>query len=301
MPPVISTAPSSPNWIDTVYYGVSYSLVYPIDWVDRLFLPEYEEAEINRSSLRVIGGYEWADNSGIEFRRAIRARLRLPGITDRLSLILSEDEPELDPPSTVNPGAVTPSDLPQVKQKYYQTAALRYAAYNQFNTQVDVDLGTRSGLRPELSARFRQRLPLSPMIQSNFSLIGFWLEGTGFGERARYNVEHPFSKDTKIRLDNAATHIEKLAGVTGDSRLSLVRFFPRRVAVSAGAGISVNLPLWQAQSYSASVVFRSAFYRKWLFYEIEPGVNWVRTPGGHYPRVFTAAVRLEAQFRIGRK
>ncbi len=300
-PPVISTAPVPHNWIDTVYSGVSHGLVYPVGFVDRYFLPAHEEIETNRSYLRVIGGYEWANKDGVHFRRAIRAMVRLPGVTDRLSLVFSDDEPNLPPPPTVTLGAVTPSEVPQVNPKDRQTAALRYSAYNRLNTKVDLNLATRSGLRPELAGRLQQRLPLSRMVMSNLSLTGFWLGGTGFGERVRYSVEHPFSPYTTLRLDNAATHIEKLPGITGDTRLSLVSQLSPKAALSAGAGFTVVMPLWQGQAYSASVIYRRNFYREWLFYELEPGVNWTRTPGGHYPRIPTAAIRLEIQFRTGRK
>jgi len=303
--PTISTTPitvSRPPPLDVLQGKISDVFVAPIAWVDSFFFTEREEAETNRSYLRVITGYEWANGDGLQFRRKIRAKVRVPGVKERMHIIFDDDD-DFDLDQTVAPnqgGTLTRRPINQqdlINKR--RRAGVGYILFNTLNsTRVEVETALRSRLRSEISLRVRQKILISEKSKGRLSLNGFWLEGTGFGSRGRLDFERTISKRSIVREENSVTQIHNVDGVVIDNRLSFETQLNAKAGISPGLGFSSNTrPVLRAAALNATVLYRQNFFREWLFYELEPGINWTRNEFGAYPPIPTAAVRLEVQFR----
>ena len=297
----ITAAPAPP--LDAVQKTISEVFVAPIAWVDSFFFTEHQEIETNDSYMRLILGTDWTNGSGFKARRAVRFKLRVPGLQNRLRILFTQDE-ERDLDQSAAPGqggTLTRRPLSPATNDDRQRAGLGYKLLDTLNsTRIDVETALRSHARAELNVRLRQKIPVSQKTKGSFSVSGFWLQKTGFGSRGRLDFERPLNKNTMFREENSVTQIHAVNGVVEDSRISLETQLNARAGISPGVGFSGSTrPVWRMEAVNASVLYRQNFFREWLFYELEPGVNWSRNEFGAHPPIMTGAIRLEVQFRRG--
>lgn len=298
-----------PPPLDVIQKEVSNVFVSPIAWFDSLFFTRRDEVETNQSYLRLIFGPEWINGEGVQLRKAIRVRIRVPALQNRLRILFSDDdENDVDPSvadkaevqnprsrfAPVNPNA----RISGVDTANHTRAGLGYQLVRLIKTDVDVETALRSHTRGELSVRARQGLPEAYGVTSKLILTGFWLQGTGFGSTGQMNMERLFSKNAVVHFDNAVTQIHNVNGVVFDGRLSAELKVSKRAGLSPGIGSRAETrPRWRTTQYYTSVVYRQQFFRDWLFYELEPGESWDRDANGVFPPSPFVAFRIEAQFR----
>ena len=129
-------------------------------------------------------------------------------------------------------------------------------------------------------------------------VTGFWLQGTGFGSSGQWNNERPLTDRVLVHFDNSVTQIHNVDGVVEESRISMEATLSPKAGLSPGMGVRGGTrPNWRASAFYASIVYRQSFFRDWLFYELEPGLNWNRNEAGGFPPEPFVALRFEAQFR----
>lgn len=298
---LIPVVPVHDTRLDRAHGFISRTYVRPLAWFDRFFMTEREEIETNRSFLRVVSGYEWVNRDGFDYRTRVRAKVRLPALQERLSLIvLGEEEDELSQAVVTTPQARETALAGTAVQQAERDdrVGFRYLLMDWLHSRIDVDATLMSELRGQVSARFRQRFPITERTLGRFSVNGFWLDRTGFGIRPRLEMERALVSWLGFLWSNQATHVEEGPGITWESRASL----GAQLSPKDGASLYLTVagptrPSTVVQLYRAAVLYRRSFYRKWLAVELEPGYQWTRTPGGHYPPIATAAFRLEVRFQ----
>lgn len=304
--PVVSTTPvtcSPPPPLDAVHKSISNAFVAPIAWFDSLFFTDRDEIETNQSYMRLIVGPQWVKGKGIKMRRAIRVKVRVPRLQHRLNLIFSsDDEDSVDSAVTDRSGfrrrGLRGSSDFNNRSVNRSRAGLGYQLLKLIDTDVDVETALRSQARGELSLRVRHKIPKWYGVTTKLYVTGFWLQGTGFGSNAQWNNERPLTDRAIFHFDNSVTQIHNVEGVVEESRISMEATLSPKAGLSPGVGIRAGTrPNWRASAYYASIVYRRSFFRDWLFYEFEPGVNWNRTPEGKFPSEPFVALRFEAQFR----
>lgn len=278
---------------------VSRAFVGPIAWFDSFFFPEHAEIETNRSYLRAVAGYDWVNGEGFRFKTAFRVKVRVPGVKERLNIIFSdEDERDFEQPTRARPLAATREAAPVTDRNDRRRAGLGYTVFDYLESRVDIETALRSRARGEVSMRYRQNFPAFEKTKGRVALTGFWLQGTGFGSRGRLDFETPTSDKNVFRVNNTFTQIHGIKGVVEEHRMSYDMQVSDKAGLSPGIGMNADTrPVWRATAYYVSVLYRQSFYRSWLFYEVEPGVNWTRNEFGARPPILTNAVRLEVQFR----
>ncbi|OVE75545.1 hypothetical protein BVX98_07460 [bacterium F11] len=295
-PPAIEPTKSS---VDYIHAFISQMYVRPLAWFDRFFLTKLEEAETNRSFLRVVSGYEWVNKEGFDYQTGIRAKVRLPTLKDRWSLFFfAEREDELAKTVITDQSDAALTEVPVEPGERDDQVAVRYLLLDWLNSRIDVDTGLRSKLRAQVSARFRQRIPITQRTLGRLTVKTFWLDQTGFGIRPQVALDQALSPVFGLRWINQATHIEQGPGMNWESRAALgARLSSKDSAVLTFTVLGPTKPMTVIQLYRTSVLYRRAFYRKWVFFEIEPGIQWERSDQGSYPPIPTAGVRLEVRFQ----
>lgn len=290
--------PPPDTYIDRIHSFISNMYVRPLAWFDRFFMNEREEIEINRSYLRVVTGYEWANRKGFDFQRHIRAKVRLPALKDRLSLVFSGDDKDDLGLGTTGRQEDPLVAAPAKRREENSSVAVRYLLFDWLNSRIDLDAGTQSEFRTQVAARFRQQIPVSEKTMGRLTITGFWLDRTGFGIRPRFDLDRALSPVLGVRWSNQATHVEEGPGIDWESRASMDAQVGRREAVSvAFVAQGPTQPVTVVALYRFSVVYRRMMYRDWVFVEFEPGYNWERSFNNSYPPVPTAGLRLEVRFQ----
>lgn len=307
--PVRSTEPitvGAPPPLDAMHNALSDAFVTPIAAFDRLFFSEREEVETNQSYLRLITGTDWTNGEGFRFRSGVRARIRVPGLKARLNLLLNDEDDEATNERNISTRRRAISRdravnrLDRTARTDRTRAGVGYGIVRGFKTNLDLETALRSKARGEVALIVRQKFPMLGLIKPRATLTGFWLQGTGFGSRVRFNTERAFGERAILHWDNAVTQIHDVKGVVYDTRVSHDMQVTDISGVSPAFSVaSVTRPVWRVDTYLLSVLYRRQFFRDWLFYELEPGVNWSRDDFGAYPPTYTTAFRVEVQFRRG--
>lgn len=255
-----------------------------------------EEYETNQSFFRLIGNYTWVNGSGFAFKPQIRMKIRLKALQRRVSIIiLGENDDETNSSTAL---AATAENAPLIAPARQSTRiGFQYTALDWLNSRFDADIVVNSKLVPEPSLRARQKLYSSPRTLSRFTVTGFWEQKHRFGQTTQVDYAHQFARKWAYDITLKGTQSQDIPELAWDNIINTA------YQISSRDGLALHLeafgptrPHAMVQNYHSSVVYRRNFYRSWMFYEIEPGVDWPYINSHRHP-VLSTAFRLEFQFK----
>lgn len=299
--PLVDPTPDTGNAIDTTHDFLANTFYWPMAFVDHFFVSEDQEFETNQSFFRVIGNYTWVDREGFKFKPQIRMRVRLKSLQKRLSVIaFGENENEASP--DVSAKQSEPSQIARDKNKVGRDTTqtrvgLRYNVFEWFNSRFDADVVVSNSLFPEPSLRGRQNIYKSDRVLSRFTVTGFYKEDLKFGHTSRLDYSQQAGKRWAYDATLTGRQSEVRPDLEWDTGINLNYLLSVREAmVLRLQAIGPTRPHTIVTNYRTSVVYRRNFYRTWLFYEVEPGVDWPYVDNHRAP-VWSSAFRLEMQFK----
>lgn len=232
-----------------------------------------EEFDIRGSRIILTPTIEAQDSQGLSVGLKLRARIELPRVSKRIKLIFDSDYDETD---------LTPEIVRQ------RDVGLRGDEQPTANLEVDLPpiwkfkMAGETGLKfkPEPQPRFGLRGRLS-RTEGEFELKltqkFFWEGDEGFGERTTLALEQCRKGVFLRRLSTSVLWSESSDGVQGGSTLQMFRYLggSRALGVSFGANGPLE-PEAHVETYSARISFKRRVHRDWLFFEVEPGIDWER-------------------------
>lgn len=288
------------TWLDAGHALLGERVLGTIFALDRFFSDERDlEPERNRSFLRWRNDLRLAQYAGPpRYRTGLRADLRFPGVSrwlDRLKLVFTGETS--DPLSTVFPDA-RPADRARGAD-----AELRYALLDTLRTHLDVGAGALFSWPPGGFGRlrFRAARPIGELGLVRFAEIGFWRSDVGFGETTELALERALLAGAALRLGGGATLSDRSHGLEWGSELSVIRQFGRAAIVVGSGAWGATRPISEIDGWRVYTRFRQDFFRRWLFFELEPEVAWpLDRDVGSRPRTFAATFRMEVQFQAPR-
>jgi hypothetical protein len=307
-PPPPPTTPQPPertqddNWLDVGHAFIERRIFVPVLRLDRFFSDERElEAERSRSFLRWRNEVRLEEPGSPHFTTGVRASLRFPGVNKqlrRLQVVIAGQTREamaaLFPGETAGP--VTPTE----EEVGTADAELRYRFLDSLTAHADLGAGVLFRLPPGAFGRLRFRyvLPVKKLVLTRYLASGFWRTDTHLGASAAVDAERPFGGMFVARVGGSATVTQRSKGIEWLSDAVVSASLDRRTA--AQLGVVANGATTADPPFDRFRVFtrlRREFYRRWLFFEIEPGVSWPPAPTGGRETVWAIALRLEVQFQ----
>jgi hypothetical protein len=131
------------------------------------------------------------------------------------------------------------------------------------------------------------------------TVTAYWDAQDGPGESNQLDFERWLAPPTLLRWSNSFTIEEKNKdnGWAWGTDLSLLHAFSPKSAITLSGGASGSTrPAWIAQNYQVLARYRRNVWRKWLFLEGEPYINWPRKEDGGRESVWGAILRVEILF-----
>jgi len=256
--------------LDRGHDSVERNLVNWIDGLDRFFADENYSATTNESFVRIAPGILIRDGGQIRFKPRFRLNLQLPRTERRIGLVLSSRNADED--DLLDGGSADDDGF---------GAGLRAAIFDNRKTKLRLTAGSR--FRPEPDPFVRLRLiRLRPVggILLRPSITGSWELEDGLGERMRLDVDMPTGPRSLVRLRGDASYGESTEG--HEFRASITHFFALRERTAwrlEGRIDSHTRPVTEVTQYRALLRYRWSMLRPWLFFEIEPGIRFVREDG----------------------
>ncbi|MBN1522626.1 MAG: hypothetical protein JW928_08855 [Candidatus Aureabacteria bacterium] len=275
------------NWLDRIHDYVEDGVQGSAVWFDNFFGTERSEEESPPETfIRWKGDFVLREGEDFKFKRRFHFDFKLPKLENRFRLILtSEREDDL---TEIKPPDIVDADYDSRDLK------LRFNAIDLFKKNFHIDVAWLN-----IKGRFRYTHPLTEKSNARFTQTLFLDEDDGLGETTRFDLEYLMNSTKFVRWSTSGTYSEESSGLDWGSAVVYYQQLSSRNAISFRVGTSGETdPESVITNYNVGFQFRRSFYRRWIFYEIEPEYNWPRHENGSHVPQWKITFRLEVQFGI---
>jgi len=175
--------------LDRTHAYIARSVDGAVKWFDGFFTPPREQLESTYSYIILKNIYLKTESEKWEYKPRMKAKVHLPGIERRLSLIVEGDEREDFQTSQEALGIDTDTGVPLDENSRNREVGIQYTAARWVKSRIDFRVAFRTQLRPKASARYRKKIALARDIQLRFTQTPYWKYSDGFGETTRLDFE----------------------------------------------------------------------------------------------------------------
>jgi len=283
-------------WLDLPHAFLERRMFDVVNGFDRFFADDRDLESLRSSSfLRWRNELRVADDGALSFGTTLRGDVSLPYLQRRLKelrIVLEDAGRSL--------GDADPTALTGQPSRARGDAVLRWALLDTLRSSIDLGAGVLIRLPPGVigKARFRYVRELGSVALARASTTGFWTTVDGFGYKASLAFERPLPRRLLLRWTTGTLLTQKSTnGYASASELALLATLGRATAVTLlGSTAIQSKPDVAVTTWRVATRVRQAFYRRWIFGEVEPEVQWpLNAAGGRKP---TPAIffRVELQF-----
>ena len=283
---------SEPTFIDQAHQDISKSLAAPSQWFDNFFQDPRTEQEIAGTFLRLRGSIVTEEGEEVSFQGKVKAHVRLPNLQRRFHLILSSEDDDLHDDTLKD--SVVKRNLAKSNKT---TLALQYTQKRSTRLSLThrVKLGFNDGPTPRIRSRVRYSIPIAKESLLSLTQAISWEDSEGFGEESRLEYDIPFSETKLLRTTGLGFFSESSNGYEWLGMMQWLQSFSHKRALAFGGYIAGETrPKSYLTIYDVFLKYRQRVFKKWLFIELKPEVQWERENGFESVGIFTFT--LEAQF-----
>ncbi len=271
------------DWfVDRYHEALSSRLTEPILWLDDFFgdrqVDDLDQATMLvrwRSSVRIMEG------EGVTLPQRLRARARLPHLSERLHLLFEGDD--LKETCAEQIGVTAGECLSDPDAQSQASLGLMYLMYDSLRDRLDVSSGARLRWPADYYVRlgYERLLHLGRANVVRLSETGVWRSLEGYSATSRVDLDRRLSDQFSSRFSLYVTWNEDVSGIDWGGEASLYQQLSSRSALSFDLGMyGDNRPSTVVETYRAGCRYRSNFFRPWLFWAVEPEVRYVLDDDG---------------------
>lgn len=298
---VIAATPAgvdNATWADRYHARFERDMFAMVDWFDRFFGDErIADAAAPESSLRWTNDFRWDEADRFQYRTRLRAWVRLPRLSRKWRLVVSGetrgDQTAVRQEDPGNPGL----DISSPSRR--GSTEIVYDLFRAARTTVDFGAGVRVKIPPNafVRTRFQHVRELGFETLCRLTVIPYWDAKDGFGESNQVDLERRLAVPAFLRWSSTIGISERSRAWEWGTELSLLHRLSDRSAVTLGGGAAgPTRPSVSVQNYRVFTRYRRNFLRHWLFFELEPDVNWPKQADGGRKPVAGGTFRLEMLF-----
>lgn len=268
--------------LDKAFDYVNTKLCQPALWFDSFFVDERTDQDARAGTqFRWYNDFAYVEGKGYEFETKLKARLHLPGITQRLKLVFESDE-ESDVFDL----------LPSSQDEAESTFGLRYDWLSKDRTNFNIKVSAR----PSIEGRFKYTYPITNATVARFTQRIYQRKKVT-GEITEFDIDHSFNEDFLLRWSSFARYEDDIKGWDLGTGLTLYQHISPTQALNYQVTTTgTNRPFRYIDDTQISVTYRQNFFRDWLYFELKPQYNWYKEE--YDPRFEEAkfTLRLEVLF-----
>lgn len=278
------------DWLFGFYDAISDSVYGSALWFDSFFATDEIDGTRAESSLRIRFGWEPRARNLNVFTQKFRLYLKLPNLEQKVDFIFSDELDDNQSNSDYEGRNLTSKGGDSL------TAAIRLININKPNRFIDSRIGVSSG---DLFAKVRLRFltDFSEKHQFEFQPSVYYYLKDGFGQGIFSEYSYNYSKDKQFRMNFNVKFSQAFDGYNWKQENYFLRQIDRRQASAIGFVIHGENNAkrgFVADNYKLSYLYRANAYRKWLFFEVEPFLEW--SEEDNYSATPGIALRIEGYF-----
>ncbi|WP_448567772.1 hypothetical protein [Thalassotalea ganghwensis] len=280
---VESTQPiDESEWMTDLHQSVSDSVFQSAVWFDSFFTEDDCQRHMPSTNARI--RLTWAPKARdfSEFKARFRIKVKLPYFSSRMDLILSDDD-ENDqtqlPLETIN--------SQRDNEDEHFSAAVRYVHIKDSQQFTASRIGI-SGGDIFLRSRYVKRFTWQNNHSLKFEPSVYYFLDDGLGSRLLLEYDYQRSKHQQIRVNYSIRGSESFSGIRWKHGLYNLSQHDETTASLFGVqvqGERNGAEGFFVDKYTLSYRYRFNAYKKWLYFEVEPFIEWPRdidyktTPG----------------------
>jgi len=268
------------------------------NWVDKFFGEREELDSASYDYLRMINNFTIREGENLTYRPRIKAKVHLPQLSKRTSILLSNDERNSS--DTFNSEENVPDTLAENDDDNL-SAALNYQSDMIADSKFDFRVGINSSL--DTFAFIKHSMPLienEGLEIFNYNYL-FWEEGLGYGVTTKLELNKIINKKNLFRWRYSILRAEKSEGNEWRNRLSIINRLTDEKLISYQLGVKgYSNRDYFVEDYRLSVRYRNKTSVDWLYFEVEPEIRFTRTFDSLERETIPGITfRLEVQFEEG--
>ncbi|GHE95634.1 hypothetical protein GCM10011501_26450 [Thalassotalea profundi] len=283
--------PEKKQWVETFHNSVSNGVYQSAVWFDNFFTDQDCQQQKPSTNARI--RLEWAPKARDlqEFKARFRIKVNLPHFSNKMDLVLSDDDEDSQnqlPLESMN-------TQPQTEKEHF-AAAVRYVHIKNSQQYTDTRLGISGG---DIFTRFRfvkrytgednHSLKIEPSI--------YYFLQDGWGSKLLLEYDYQLSKKSQLRF-NYSTHVsQSFSGVRwkhGVYKLNQINNTTASLLGLQVEGERNGERGFIVDKYTLSYRYRFNAYKEWLYFEVEPFVEWPEED--NYHTIPGIALRVEGFF-----
>lgn len=270
------------NWLDRSHSSFQLRTQQAAIWFDNFFDDDYSAEEPATVRTKITIGGKTSRHGTSNGYAKIRVKAKLPNLKDRFYLVLSNEEENEHDFLTLE--SKRPEEIEEATDNNF-SAALRWIKRSTLKEKIDAQIGLRSGPNIYLLGRHRRFHNLTKSVKLYLTPAVFIDSEYGAGTRLLTEFDHLFDHPGLIRLSVRGQFDNRSEGIEWRSGLSYTHRLSNKGAIVGGVYMRGESDGEEVENYSASIRLRKRFWRPYLFYEIEPFIDWpaednYRTNGG---------------------
>lgn len=258
---------------DNIQQGIALGITETAEWIDSFFAdPDYPREDVD-VRLDVRQYFTWIESHPEEHKTRVKARVRLPSFSDRVSLTFDgNDETDSSPARESISDAIKESDdNPNLGLQYLNQVSEGYSER--------IKLGYRFSRRSAyIGGRIRKVWPLDDNSLFRVSQRLRWYQRDGWENQTIADYETMLTEDVFFQQRVKMLWQEYLlhdVGSVYELGSSIIHPFDERSAVRwSWLSQYQTQPQEDWTSSQFSVSYRQQFWRDWMYVELGPFVRW---------------------------
>ena len=242
--------------------------------LDRFFIDEEFEDEIDNSYIRLRPKFEMEDGEDPDFSSSLRVQIDMPRTEKKWKIFIDSFMDEIDNQFFDELDILGGDDEPEDSNT---ALGVQYTFLSNARKHLKVSLGPK--LRDQqIKPFFRVRSRFSFDVFDEWELRltqSFFYDEVEWGERSKAELFRPIGKDSVIRFSSTALWTETSNGLEITNAVRYRQFLSDKSAYSVTAGMNIfTRPSSYVNNYFISFDYRQRFLRDWCYLSIQPGVNF---------------------------
>ncbi|QFU74566.1 hypothetical protein EY643_02255 [Halioglobus maricola] len=251
------------TWVDASHTTAADSAQALVEWMDDFFGDPTYDLEKAESFLRLEFENEWDQDDGNDFGVRLRGKVQLPKISQRANLLFNDDDTDSND---------------REERADQDNISLQVNVRESKRSRLDGTLSWSDGA-PKPGVRFRNEGDIREGRSYRYVQRVQWANDEQFFTLGQVDLYQALENEHVIRWSNRMKWGEETDGVEWRTRLSLFQRFGETTKRPLALNHFVTVrgetkPKSYIQNYTLGTLWRRQVYRDFLFFEVEPTLNY---------------------------
>lgn len=275
------------QWLDDAYCYLTYGVDSTANTINSWFLHSDQIDSVATTNGRLRIGWEPRSGKLNQFDLRFRIRAKLPGLKDRVELLLSDEE------DNINQQDIKAAQNRELNANDRAVLALQFKQDKDDHMSYRIGLGRGSQIYTR--ARYNNELPISDDTKFFYYAEANYYSGDKFGFELDGVLSSQLSASSALELSNSFQFRDNREEWYWRHEIRYLILSKNDTSYLFSAMIDgLSEPSYRKESMLVSARYKRNVLRDWLYLEVEPFILWLRQED--FRTSYGIALRAEVHF-----